>query len=188
MLKLQTFGSYNREKIEVCPHCSKDPGRCRDCGDNWDDCGECGESIRWPDTYLIFTNDHYNGKDSCWQDTVNLMIDGECYATAHINKLEEDKSADVAHMHIYVPLNKQDDEQVAIILADFAKWVRFNWDTFDKKVNELPTLVRLMGCITHEYLPSPYQHEWFVALRNACDIKVEHIAYEFTHISKTTPM
>jgi hypothetical protein len=177
MLKLQKFGKYN--EIETCPHCGEFAG-CDECYHVTGNCRACGESISFPETHLIFTMDRYNGAGSFAQDTVSLMVDGTMYASAHINKLEMDKSADVAHMHIYIPTGKETNE-IAKIIADFARWVRFQWVTMDKKVDNLPAIVRLMGCITHKNTPFPHRLEWFVALRNACDITVEHLAYEFTN-------
>jgi len=124
--------------------------------------------------------DKYNGVNYQAQDTVSLMINGTMYASAHINMLEEDKSADVAHMHIFIP-SKCETVENAKIIADFAKWVRFEWTTADKGARELPILVRLMGAKTNKNRPLPFQIEWFVALHNACDITVEHLAYGFTN-------
>ncbi|MCL2841453.1 MAG: hypothetical protein FWE05_11875 [Defluviitaleaceae bacterium] len=170
-------GSFS--EIDTCINCGENPA-CVECETVLDYCIHCGETIKTPEVHLVFTVDRYNGMNNSPQDTVNLMIDGQMYAAAHINLLEEDKSADVAHLHIYVSPNEATLVNAQII-ADFAKWLRYDWKTSNKCVVDFPTIVRLMGCITHTNRPLLQQLEWFVALPNACDITVEHLAYGFTH-------
>jgi hypothetical protein len=98
---------------------------------------------------------------------------------AHIEESGGDSGADVAHMHLGYIREEDQTEYIAKIISDFAKWVRFDWRTLDKK-SEFPTLVRLMGCITDRNKHWKNQHSWFVALPNAVDIKVEHLKWDFT--------
>jgi len=179
-MELKRFGKYH--EVTQCPHC--DAGiECSECYTQLQYCNKCGKETAPPETFLIFSQDRYGGADSLVQDTVTLMINGKALAYAHINKHEEDKSADVAHLQLGYIDEHNKTEQVASIISDFAKWLRFEWNTADKQAPQFPTiLVRLIGYKTHKNRPHPYQLEQFVALQDATKITLEHLARDFTSI------
>ena len=167
---------YEHDQIDVCPHCGSDEITCPECNRLFGYCFNCGESFDIPEVFLVFTTDKYNGSDSLAQDTVTLIIDGYSYAYAHIEKAESDAGADVAYLQLgFIQAAKQ-NVQMAKIISDFAKWIRYDWKTMDKQ-SVLPTLVRLIGFYTHK---DSYQLEQFIALWDATRITAEHLSFDFT--------
>ena len=122
------------------------------------------------------------GVDKTHKDAVTLFIDGHEIARAYIENTEFGDSTDVAYMHLCGSMWIKEDDETAKIIADFAKWIRFDWATADKQ-GELPTLVRLTGT-THDkskdgqWPVSPFTN--WIALMDATKIKVEHLAPDFT--------
>jgi len=180
------------EKLELpahkaCPHCGHEDITCPECYREYEFCPDCGEEILWPETFLVFTEDKYRGVEENSQDTVNLMVDGIQFATAHIAIDESDKGGDI----VYLWLNhsakwcceKDKSETIAFIIRKFAEWLRFNWRSFDKQ-SELPPMVRLSGIKVHKDRPIEHlnRFENFVALRDATKIDVKHLAHDFTRI------
>jgi hypothetical protein len=142
-------------------------------------CPNCGEHIEDHKVFIVVTTEKCDGADTSVIDIATLIINGENYATVRIVKKESDAGGDVAYLQLsYIPAHMQTDE-TAEIIADFAEWARFDWETSDKQ-SELPTLVRLIGFKQDKRKPFPYDLEMFIALDNALVIKAEHLAWEFT--------
>ena len=178
-MELKRFGKYH--EITHCPHCNAGI-ECAECYTPQQYCNECGQETTLTEAFIVFTKDKYNGADNFSQDTVTLIINGKSFAYAHINKLEEDKSADVAHLQLAFIDESNMTENIASIISDFAKWLRFEWVTVDKQVPQHPTLVRLIGFRTYKNRPYPYELEMFIALRDATKITTEHLACDFTSV------
>ena len=152
------------------------------------DCLECGLSNIKVNVFMVFTTDKYHGVDKMSSHTATLIIDGDDYASVHVDRDLSDAGGDVAWLHLgYISKDKQTDE-IASIIADFAKWVRYEWVNADKQ-NDLPTLVRLLGFYEDKSKPmgigKGLRLERFVALPDASKIKAEHLAREFTSIEVT---
>ena len=153
---------------------------CHECGE--ENYGEYCESCFTPlnpedaDIFIVFTVEKYHGMHRAGSQTATLIIGGRWAAAAHVDSDDSDEGGDVAHLHLGCV---DEDERTAKIIADFAKWVRFDWVNPDKKT-DLPTLVRLMGFEEDKSKPFFERIKRFVALRDATKITVEHLACEFT--------
>ena len=184
------------KKLEIpgyteCPNCGCATGECPDCNKTYDYCQECGEKLVLPETYIVFTKDRYRGLDKSSQDTATLMVDGVKYAAIHINLDEsQQEGGDIAYMFLSSSATWQKESEKSLItakiLAAFASWARFQWETFDK-INELPTLVRLSGTTVYNDMPisHPSYFGHFVALQNATKIGVEHLELRVTWVNAT---
>ena len=154
-----------------CPHCCL-VSCC---------CENCGLEIFNPEVFILHSTDKYNGWCNPSSHTATLIIDGDEYASAHIDVDASDAGGDIAYLQLgYIQQSKQNDS-IAKIIVDFAKWVRFEWYNPDKQ-NDLPTLVRLIGFVYDEnYEPGTLRYKRFVVLWDATKISKEYLSYEATH-------
>jgi len=143
---------------------------------------DCREPVEYYQTFIAFERSvHTDNGIKRFTVDANLIINGEICAAIFPMPHLSDESGDVAFLQLlHIPKDKQ-TENIAKIIAEFAKWGRFDW-TFSEKKTDLPTLVRLIGYKTYKDRPVPYETERFIALHNAMDIRAEHLAYEFTSI------
>lgn len=169
---------FKIEENNECPHCGESTITCLECGVELDFCQNCGESIERHTCYILFTTDKYNGIDRAASYTATLIIDGEDIASIHIEQDESDTGGDVAYLQLSYISKENQTETIANIIARFAKWARYEWNNFDKQ-SELPTLVRLLGMTVNKSTPIYTCTKW-TALPDATQIKVEHLAWEFT--------
>jgi len=155
-MKLQAFGKSAEDTY--CPHCD--------------------EYIeKTPETFILFTTDKYHGWDKAASHTASLFIDGDHYASVHVEPNDSDAGGDVAHLQLsYIPSEKRTDE-TARIISEFAKWARFHWVNPDKQ-SELPTLVRLIGVTMDK--TRPFWYEVFIVLRDATKITAYHLDWDVT--------
>jgi hypothetical protein len=155
-MNLKPFGKYAVETY--CPHCD--------------------EYIeKSPETFILFSTDKYHGINKASSHTASLFIDGDNYASIHVDKYDSDAGGDVAHLQLgFIPHEKRTKE-TAQIVSDFAKWARFDWFNPDKKT-ELPTLVRLIGITTDK--TKPFWYEIFTVLPDARTITVDHLDWKVT--------
>jgi len=157
-MELKAFGKYAKQ-ADYCPH--------------------CGEDLESPQTFILFTTAPYHGSGNAWSHTATLLVDGEDYASIHVDRYDPDLDADVAYLHLHSIPREKETEETARLLSDFAKWARFEWYNLDKK-NDLPTLVELIGIKTDR--KRPFWYEKFTVLEDARKITVNHLDYPVTSI------
>jgi len=178
-MKLIKFENIENEM--TCPKCGEYTD-CPHCYKELSDCPECGEPLDLPEMRILLYTAPYHGANRPHSHTATLFADGIEYASVHVDCDESDAGVDVAWLQLhYIDVEKR-NEKTARIISDFAKWARFQWENMDKK-SVLPTLVRLLGIKskkTNRPFPYDYEHEKFIALRDATKIKAEHLDFNFT--------
>jgi|GEM_PF-4195889 len=179
-MELIRFKKYHEtpEKCYKCEQLLYD--YCDKCGDwNGVACPECGEDLYIIEAFIVFTTDKYDGVHRCSSHTATLILNGNSFASIHISQDESDEGGDIAYLQLgYIGAEHQTKE-IADIIAEFARWARFDWANPDKK-SELPTLVRLLGFIDHKDMAFPYNLEKFIALNDATKINADHLLNDFT--------
>jgi hypothetical protein len=151
---------------------------CPECDHIQDYCPECGEEVKRHELYAVTTVEKYHGADQPSNYTAYFFCNGEQLAMAYMTPEESTDGGDVAKIQLSFVRDTHRTDEYANIIADFAKWVRFDWQNPDKK-SELPTLVRLIGFISSKDKPHRILGT-FTALWDATQIEKEHLAWEFT--------
>lgn len=162
----------DRYQKRHCPEC-KEVVNCPHCQVAMDYCENCGSEGLSPHVSILHSTEKYNGMDKPACHTARLMVGSANYAVAYIDTGSSDAGSDIAHMDLlYIPENRRDDP-TAKIIADFAEWVRFEWESPDKQSN-IGTLVRLMGFeIDENYEHAPMRFKPFIVLHDATKITKE---------------
>lgn len=170
----------DKYRQQRCPEC-KEEINCPHCCIVMDYCDSCGATAFSPEAFILHTVDKYNGQDKHSNHTASLMVNGNHYASAHIDTEASDRGGDVAYLQLmHIPEERQNDPSAKIV-SDFAKWVRYEWCNPDKQ-SDLPTLVRLIGFEDDEnYETGTLKYKRFVVLWDATKITREHLAYKATH-------
>ena len=151
---------------------------CSACGEEHyqEYCESCYSPLEDDDIFIVFTVDKYHGVHRAGSHTATLIIGDRWAAAAHVDEDDSDEGGDIAYLQLGCV---EQDEKTAKVIADFAKWVRFEWINPDKKT-DLPTLVRLIGHEEDINRPAYERFKKFIALRDATKITAEHLAEEFT--------
>ena len=170
---------FKQSDLETtCPNCGHDS----DCPEYYtmlSDCPGCGESLTRPEMHILLYTAPYHGENRPHSHAAKLFVDGLEYASVHVDGDLSDVGGDVAWLQLHYIHKEKQNDKTARIIAEFAKWARFQWVNVDKQ-SELPTLVRLMGIRTHKEKPFPYQFEKYIALPDATKISAEHLDLSFT--------
>ena len=146
-----------------------------------DCCPHCGEDLEpSPQTFILFSYEsYYTSEGKEYRHTANLIIDGDEYASIHIDRYDAVADADIAYLRLHFIPQGDQTETTAQLISDFVKWARFEWFNSDKK-NELPTVVNLIGIKTDRN--RPFWYEIFMILGDARKITVNHLAYNVTSV------
>lgn len=174
-MELIIFDKY--EGLHYCPECGAQT-HCGECQSVLDYCPECGASVQYHKAFIVLDTAKYHGIDRLSSHCATLIIDGKDCASAYVETDEGGEGGDVAYLQLSYIAKENQTEDIAKIISNFAKWVRFDWSNPDKN-SGLPTLVRLLGMTTIK-TGNYWQCEKWTALADAIQIKPEHLAPDFT--------